>query len=279
MKINIGSKDKNSSQDIDYLYQNYRPAKSPAVYGSLNKKKMKDNKWVIQLLVSGVILLAVWGLFKTNLPLTAALKNSVKYLMTSETNMQPVFNKVIQLASQVGNVEWPVVDDVPQAAKTAVSEAPSGTVLLLPVSGSVLRTYGWQTDSEERVQVFHEGIDISAPVGTGVKASADGKVARVGEKPGLGRYILINNNSGEAVRYANLSEIRVKQGQQVKAGDIIGKSGQAEDGRPHVHFEVIVNGKPENPLDKLGVDFTRTNAVKITDTDTDTKTDAKPDKR
>lgn len=257
MKVNIWDKDKGSATvDTDYLYESYRPAKSTD-YSSFYRRNKKERRWVIQLLVSGAVLLGLWGLFNTNIPFGGALQNGVRYLMTAETDVQPVLHKIVQLASQAGNLDWPLIDDVPQSSKAAISEVPAEAVLLLPVSGDLVRTYGWAIEPGEQVEKFHEGIDIAVPVGTPVKAAAAGTVTDTGEQQGFGRFILVTNSSGELVRYANLSEIKVQKGQEIKAGEIIGSSGMEADDKPHVHFEVIVNGRPVDPLSRLGVDFTR----------------------
>lgn len=263
MKINIGRKNKDAKQDLEYLYENYRPAKSPVSYGGYQHQKgTKDYKWIMQLLVSGVILFLVAGLFRSELPFTGTLKSGVKYLMTAETNLQPVMHQIVTLATQLGSVEWPVSEDLPAPAKPAITQVPSEALMLLPVSGNVLRNYGWYTDPEEKVQKFNEGIDISTPVGTSVKASCDGKVIKTMNMEGQGKSLLIEGKSGELVRYANLSEISVQIGQVVKAGEVIGKSGLSSDKEPYVHFEVIIDSKPVDPLTRLGIDFTKINGAK-----------------
>jgi murein DD-endopeptidase MepM/ murein hydrolase activator NlpD len=262
MKINIWRKKREHTEDLDYLYDNYRPAKSPVNYGGYPKKGTKENKWILQLLISGVVLLLVAGLFRSELPFTGTLKEGVKYLMTSETNLQPVINQVVRLSTQVGNVEWPTADEVPVPDRPAITQVPPESILLLPVSGNVLRNYGWYIDPEEKIQKFNEGIDIAVPVGTIVKASADGKVIKASEPDELSKSILIESKSGELIRYANLSKTSVQIGQTVKAGDVIGKSGITSDKEPYVHFEVIIDSKPVDPLGKLGVDFSKINGAK-----------------
>jgi len=251
MKINIGQSNKSERQNLDYLYQGYRPVKSAGLY----KKRGRERKWLYQLVVSGAILLVVFGLFRVDIPFTGYLKSGVKYLLTSDADIQPVLSKIIQLAANMGNLEWPLVDETSQPSKTAITELPPGSLLLLPVSGNIIRTYGWIFEPGENVQRFHEGIDIAVPAGTEVKASADGTVIDMGESGSWGKYILVKNLTGELIRYANLSEILVRNGQTVKAAEIIGKAGMTTDSRPHLHFEVIVNGRPVDPIDKLGLNF------------------------
>jgi len=266
MKVNIWERDKKSGiEDIEYTYGNYQPAKSTVIYSKLSKKRLRENKWVIQLLIAGAVLLVILGLFRANIPFAGPLKNTVRYLMTTETNLQPVLHKVVQLASQAGNLEWPLLDDVPRSAAPVISDVPPESLLLLPVSGDVIRTYGWTVDPAGKVQTFNEGIDIAVPTGTDVKASAAGRVIDVGEQTGQGMFILVENSSGELVRYAHLAEVKVNPLQQVKAGDIIAISGLPKDRQPYMHFEVIVNGRPVDPLSRLGIDFTRVNGAGKTD--------------
>ncbi|MDT3698479.1 MAG: M23 family metallopeptidase [Thermincola sp.] len=261
MKINFGRGNNNNTDDLDYIYDNYRPAKSPVGFGSYPKKGAGEYKWVIQLLVSGAVLLLVAGLFRSDLPFTGTIKEGVRYLMTSETDLRPVINQVLRLSYQVGSVDWPAADNVPAPERPAITTVPPESIMLLPVSGNVLRNYGWYTDPAVKFQRFNEGIDIAVPSGTSVKASADGKVIKVSDPANLGKSILIESISGELIHYANLSQISVQIGQSVKAGDIIGKSGLADDKEPYVHFEVIVDGKPVDPLSKLGIDFTKINGA------------------
>ncbi len=245
MKINIGSKRPEEQPDLEYIYRDYKPVSG----GAFGRKKFRMQKWVLQLFVSGAVCLLLLGLFKIDIPFTGAVKNGVRYLLTYETDVQPVFYRVIQLASHVGNLEWPVIDDI--AAPTRAVTKNTDKHLLLPVSGNVIREYGWVSEGEENAQVFHEGIDIGVPSGTDVKAAAGGTVEKISESAGLGKYILVKNNTGELVRYANLSEISVSAGQVVNAGDIIAKTGTPGEGEPHLHFEVIIDGRPVDPLSVL----------------------------
>lgn len=247
MKINIGNKynDRYDSQDLESLYQNYRPGPGPV----LERKKNNRYKLIIQLLVSAVIFLVVLALFKLEVPFTGVLKNSIKYTMTSETDFMPALSKIVLLATQMGNLEWPIMAPLDEPP---FGEDPLGEKMpVLPVSGNVVRAYGWVADPEEMVQGFHEGIDIAVSVRTEVKSVASGKVIKTGEKTGLGKYLLVQDSSGRLERYANLYQVLVEEGQQVKAGEVIAKTGSEEDGLSHLHFEVIVDGRPINPLDVL----------------------------
>jgi murein DD-endopeptidase MepM/ murein hydrolase activator NlpD len=97
--------------------------------------------------------------------------------------------------------------------------------------------------------VFHEGLDLAPGLGARVVASQDGKVIFAGMKAGYGRLIILDHGQGITSYYAHLDKILVKTGNTVKRGDLIGKVG--ESGKvtgPHLHFEIRVDGKPQNPL-------------------------------
>ncbi len=99
---------------------------------------------------------------------------------------------------------------------------------------------------------FHEGWDFSAPRGTNVLSTADGKVVEVKNRyipnRGYGKQVIIDHGNGILTRYAHLDKILVKPGQLVTRYTVIGKVG--DTGRstaPHLHYEVIYNGKKVDP--------------------------------
>jgi len=120
-------------------------------------------------------------------------------------------------------------------------------------TGRISDRFGYRLDPFTGVQQHHNGIDISAPRGTNVMASANGIVgeAVTKYKPNQqrGKYIIIDHGYGYKTKYAHLSKIFVKPGQYVTRYTIIGKVG--DTGRatgPHLHYEVIKNNKHENPI-------------------------------
>lgn len=96
----------------------------------------------------------------------------------------------------------------------------------------------------------HTGVDFMANVGTPVYAAASGKVVIIstGWSGGYGNQVVVDHGGGRATRYAHLSSIATSAGLKVGRGEIIGYSGNT--GRstgPHLHFELIINGRPTNP--------------------------------
>ncbi len=103
----------------------------------------------------------------------------------------------------------------------------------------------------------HTGIDIAAPKGTPIYATADGTVSR--EKPGSGYGICVLLNHGYSYQtlYAHMSKAAVKPGQKVKRGQLIGYVGSTGmSSGSHLHYEVIKNGQPVNPIYYFYIDIT-----------------------
>lgn len=96
----------------------------------------------------------------------------------------------------------------------------------------------------------HEGIDIINDSGTPIYASAEGTVDFTGHQAGYGVLIEINHGYSLKTKYGHLSKILVHEGQQVKRGDLIARSGNTglSEG-PHLHYEVRINGVAQNPID------------------------------
>jgi murein DD-endopeptidase MepM/ murein hydrolase activator NlpD len=95
----------------------------------------------------------------------------------------------------------------------------------------------------------HEGIDVSAPMGTPILAAAKGRVAFAGQRDGYGLVVEIDHGFGYVTLYGHASRALVTRGQQVARGDLIaqvGRSGIATS--PHLHYEVRVNDRPVNPM-------------------------------
>lgn len=127
---------------------------------------------------------------------------------------------------------------------TTLADAPD----LWPVLGPVGSSFGERRDPIDGEGSFHPGIDIDAPNGTPVRATADGDVAACGWESGYGRQITIDHGHDISTLYGHLSAISVIPGQHVVEGEVIGYVG--DSGRstgPHLHYEVRVHNVPVNP--------------------------------
>ncbi len=124
---------------------------------------------------------------------------------------------------------------------------------LWPVMGSVRSSFGSRMDPFSGEGAFHTGIDISAPMGSDVHASADGTVLSAGWSGNYGRLVRIDHGNGIETYYGHLSQFLVVPGQEIRKNEVIalsGSSGRATG--PHVHYEVRVAGTPVNPIKYLG---------------------------
>jgi murein DD-endopeptidase MepM/ murein hydrolase activator NlpD len=110
--------------------------------------------------------------------------------------------------------------------------------------------FGWRDDPFTKARKRHWGMDFTAPQGTPVYATGDGVVKRVDQgAAGFGKHIRIDHGYGYVTIYAHLSNYNVKKRQKVKRGDLIGFVGNTGRSQaPHLHYEVIKNGKKINPI-------------------------------
>lgn len=118
-----------------------------------------------------------------------------------------------------------------------------------PVSGRVVSKFGARKKSGG-----NDGIDISVPEGTSVKAAENGVVIYSGsELAGFGNLVLIRHDSGFVTAYAYNKSLLVKKGTEVRRGQVIARSGRTGDAEtPTLHFEVRKNSRPVNPIKYLG---------------------------
>jgi murein DD-endopeptidase MepM/ murein hydrolase activator NlpD len=108
--------------------------------------------------------------------------------------------------------------------------------------------FGYRLDPFSGHQTFHEGVDFAAESGTPINAAASGKVIYAETHPAYGKTVDIDHGNGLVTRYAHSSELLVSDGDLVVRGQRIARVGST--GRstgPHLHFEVRLNGVPQNP--------------------------------
>ncbi len=119
---------------------------------------------------------------------------------------------------------------------------------LWPVEGRLIGAFGMRLDPFSGEGAMHMGVDIGAPTGTPVRATADGVVTYAQVESGYGKLIRVDHGNGMETYYAHLSKFYVNVGQDVHRGEIIGAVGST--GRvtaPHLHYEVRRGGAPLNP--------------------------------
>jgi murein DD-endopeptidase MepM/ murein hydrolase activator NlpD len=115
--------------------------------------------------------------------------------------------------------------------------------------GWLSSAFGNRRDPFDGTPEFHAGLDIAADRGTPVRATADGTVLTAGLNGNYGYSVLVEHGFGISTRFGHLSRFAVRPGQRVRRGEAIGfvgSTGRATS--PHLHYEILMNGKPINPL-------------------------------
>jgi murein DD-endopeptidase MepM/ murein hydrolase activator NlpD len=128
----------------------------------------------------------------------------------------------------------------------------NATPSIWPTRGGLTGFFGGRSDPFTGEPEYHSGLDISAQKGQSVYATADGVVQSAGYTGDYGNLIVVKHAFGLATRYGHLSSYKVKVGDTVKRGDVIGLVGST--GRStgaHLHYEILVNGQLMNPLQLL----------------------------
>ncbi|MEO8370635.1 MAG: M23 family metallopeptidase [Candidatus Solibacter sp.] len=165
--------------------------------------------------------------------------------IASEGKMVPSFAETLEEYNYLVNADKLSISNRTSRRLMAIKSPPS----LWPVQGRLMDGFARRTDPFSGEGAFHKGVDITAPMGTPVRTTADGIVVQAEMVAGgYGRLIIVDHGGGYQTYYAHLSKISVRAGQEVRRGDAIGAVGMS--GRvtaPHLHYEVRVGGTPMNP--------------------------------
>jgi murein DD-endopeptidase MepM/ murein hydrolase activator NlpD len=131
-----------------------------------------------------------------------------------------------------------------------VGGLPGSKDLLWPTDGPATSGFGSRIHPIFKERRLHAGIDIPAPTGQAVFAVRDGTVLSASYRGGYGNAVVIDHGDGMSTVYAHLSAFCVRGGEQVSAGDDIGKIGSTGNSTgPHLHFEIRLAGRPTNPME------------------------------
>lgn len=155
---------------------------------------------------------------------------AVEPLKTADPNFKSLFTS------------WKKLDQLEQGT-IAIPSA-------MPVKGTSLTSkFGIRSDPFQGRAAMHAGVDLAAPLGTPIYATADGYVERSNWVGGYGNLVELNHGRGIQTRYGHLSKALVEPGQRVKRGDLIalmGSTGRSTGS--HLHYEVRIDGKAVNPI-------------------------------
>jgi murein DD-endopeptidase MepM/ murein hydrolase activator NlpD len=175
-----------------------------------------------------------------NTPAPQQLQKNVQTVPQTPQPQQVVQNENVPSPENVGVVRPntpPAVNDAPRAQN-------NGPSFHWPVRGRILSAYGKKPNGQQ-----NDGINVSVPEGTPIRASEDGVVAYAGnELKGFGNLVLVRHADNWVTAYAHLSTLDVKKDQKVKRGDIIARAGQTGGvTSPQLHFEIRKGSSPVDP--------------------------------
>lgn len=191
----------------------------------------------------------------------AKLKNKLQGIEETLLEMQEVLNKKgIKKELSIGGEFIPpekltlsyvdyIKKDIDYLFNT-VKSIPVGT----PLKGKINSSFGYRKDPFKSRSGFHSGLDMDANYGQHVVATADGVVTKASWHTNYGKTVIVKHKDNYETLYGHLSKLQVKEGQEVKVGDVIGKAGST--GRStgtHLHYEVIKDGKRVNPKNFLSL--------------------------
>jgi murein DD-endopeptidase MepM/ murein hydrolase activator NlpD len=145
------------------------------------------------------------------------------------------------------NVATPAADPVAEEKPTGTANSTAS--FRWPVRGRIIQAFGPKASGGQ-----NDGINVSVPEGTPIKAAEEGVVAYAGsELKGYGNLVLVRHANGFVTAYAHASELNVKKGETVKRGQVIGKAGSTGNVTgPQLHFEVRKGATPVDPAQYLG---------------------------
>jgi murein DD-endopeptidase MepM/ murein hydrolase activator NlpD len=167
------------------------------------------------------------------------------------SNLIKKLTKEVDILSKQMVVQSKSLDEIVALAKEK-EDMLASIPAILPIEKSdfyVASGYKMRMHPILKINKFHKGMDFTAPTGTPVYASGNGKIHRAQRSSTFGKVIYIKHGYGYTTIYAHLSKMKVKRGQEVKRGDLIGFVGNTGlSVSAHLHYEVHKNDRPLNPI-------------------------------
>ncbi len=181
-------------------------------------------------------------LFKQSFDVLSEKRIGLEEISYAELNVSDESYKFYRFTDSEGKVGY--YDEKGQSARK--------TLMKTPINGARLSSgFGMRKHPIKGFSAMHKGVDFGAPTGTPIFAAGDGVLEKVGWINGYGRYILIRHNSTYKTAYAHMSGWAkgIRRGLRVYQGQIIGYVGSTGNSTgPHLHYEILINGRQVNPL-------------------------------
>ncbi|WP_370780384.1 M23 family metallopeptidase [Eubacterium ventriosum] len=180
------------------------------------------------------------------------VKESTAKVLTLKENHKVINKKNINVNGKIKSINNKAINADQEMLKTSIvnkndTKNVNNFVLKKPVKGGITTSGFGDTISRT---ASHNGHDWAVNIGTKVRAAAEGVVELAYFSESYGYNILINHNNGFKTRYAHLSEVKVSKGEKVEQSQVIALSGSTGFSTgPHLHFEVVKDGKRVNPIE------------------------------
>ncbi len=174
-----------------------------------------------------------------------AYTHSDKLIETIQHGIEALDNRL-----EIQQSSFDTLEKMVQAKENMLKSIPA----IQPVSNKNLRRvasgFGYRIDPIYKTPKMHTGLDFTAATGTPIYATGNGLVTEaVYDHSGYGRHVIINHGYGYKTLYAHMVKIKVREGKRVRRGEVIGWVGSSgKSTGPHLHYEVIKNGKKINPI-------------------------------
>ena len=206
-----------------------------------------------------VFMIATWGYMASRVSHMVELEAEVALMRAEQERIPGLRRRLTTVERQYADIRGLFAPDG--------SGAPSE--LWLPPPGSLSRSSGSDEGRDDRpdswplvergfvTQVLfeddggaHTGLDIATPTGSYIRAAGAGKVMDVGEDPLYGKYVRIDHDNGYETLYGHASSTSVVMGEEVRKNEVIALSGSTgRSTAPHLHFEILFEGEPVDPLE------------------------------
>lgn len=180
------------------------------------------------------------------------VKESTAKVLTLKENHKVINKKNINVNGKIKSINNKAINADQEMLKTSIvnkndTKNVNNFVLKKPVKGGITTSGFGDTISRT---ASHNGHDWAVNIGTKVRAAAEGVIELAYFSESYGYNILINHNNGFKTRYAHLSEVKVSKGEKVEQSQVIALSGSTGFSTgPHLHFEVVKDGKRVNPIE------------------------------
>ena len=154
-----------------------------------------------------------------------------------------------QLENESHRLESQIMEMETTNKRTNVPMTQGSGNMAMPLQAQITSPFGWRKHPIFHMRKFHTGVDLAGPNHSAIRAADSGNVLYTGWYGGYGKVVIVSHGGGMATLYAHLSRTAVSAGDNVQKGDVIAYEGTTGFSTgPHLHFEVRVNGKPNNPL-------------------------------